>query len=88
MEFKYRDHGWFVGFAPVDHPKIVVAVLAMHDCHPYAGANGVVRDVIKAGADGAIVGSAIVKIIEENLKNKKKMVEEVGEFVKSLKVNE
>ena len=21
------DHGWFVGFAPADHPKIVVAVL-------------------------------------------------------------
>ncbi|MBI3018034.1 MAG: penicillin-binding protein 2 [Deltaproteobacteria bacterium] len=48
LEFKLRDHGWFVGFAPVDHPQIVVAVLAMHDCHPYHGANMVVRDVIKA----------------------------------------
>ena len=44
-----------------------------------------VQDVINAGADGAIVGSAIVKIIEENLENKKKMVEEVKEFVKGLK---
>ena len=48
VEFKYRDHGWFVGFAPVDHPKIVVAVLALHDCHPYHGATMVVRDIIKA----------------------------------------
>jgi len=44
-----------------------------------------VKDVINAGADGAIVGSAIVKIIEDNLGNKKKMVEKVGEFVKDLK---
>jgi len=35
-------------------------------------------------ADGVIVGSAIVKIIEENLKNQD-MVNKVGEFVKSLK---
>jgi len=44
-----------------------------------------VKDVIKAGADGAIVGSAIVKIIEENLDDKGKMVEKVEEFVKGLK---
>ena len=44
-----------------------------------------VKDVISTGADGAIVGSAIVKIIEENLGNKKKMVEEIKEFVRGLK---
>jgi tryptophan synthase alpha chain len=44
-----------------------------------------VQAVLEAGADGAIVGSAIVKIISKNLNDKKKMVEEVGEFVKSLK---
>lgn len=47
MEFKYKDHAWFVGFAPVDKPQIVVAVLAKHDCHPYNGATQVVRDIIK-----------------------------------------
>ena len=46
-----------------------------------------VRDVIKAGADGAIVGSAIVKIIEDNLDDKGKMISEIGKFVKSLKRN-
>jgi len=44
-----------------------------------------VRDVIKAGADGAIVGSAIVKIVEDNLDDKGKMISEIGKFVKSLK---
>lgn len=48
LPFKYRDHAWFVGFAPVDQPQIVVAVMALHDCHPYHGAAQVVRDVIKA----------------------------------------
>ena len=44
-----------------------------------------VKEVINAGADGAIVGSAIVGFIEKNLNNKEKMLEEVGEFVKELK---
>jgi len=24
---KYRDHGWFIAFAPVDHPKIAIACI-------------------------------------------------------------
>jgi penicillin-binding protein 2 len=27
------DHGWFVGFAPVENPRIVVAVLLEHGLH-------------------------------------------------------
>ncbi len=44
-----------------------------------------VKAICKAGADGTIVGSAIVKIIEKNLKNKKAMLRKVGNYVKSLK---
>ena len=44
-----------------------------------------VKAVCKAGADGAIVGSAIVKIIEKNLKNKKEMLKKVETFIKELK---
>ena len=44
-----------------------------------------VKAVIKAGADGAIVGSAIVEIVGKNLKDKKKMLKEIEEFVKGLK---
>ena len=44
-----------------------------------------VKDVIKAGADGAIVGGAIVSIIEKNLKNKSKMLKEIEVYAKNMK---
>ncbi len=36
-------------------------------------------------ADGAVVGSSIIKIIEENLNNKEKMLAEIDKFSKDLK---
>ncbi len=33
-----RDHGWFVGFAPKDDPRIVVAVLVEFGQHGYIAA--------------------------------------------------
>ena len=36
-------------------------------------------------ADGAVVGSSIIKIIEENLNNKDNMIKQLGIFVKDLK---
>ena len=44
-----------------------------------------IKAVCRAGADGAIVGSAIVKIIEKNLKNKKQMLKKIENYVSSLK---
>jgi tryptophan synthase alpha chain len=44
-----------------------------------------VKAVCKAGADGAIVGSAIVKIIEKNLKSKKLMLRKIENYIKSMK---
>jgi len=44
-----------------------------------------VKAVCKAGANGVIVGSAIVKIIEKNRKNKKLLLKKVYNYVKSLK---
>ena len=44
-----------------------------------------VKAVCKAGAHGVIVGSAIVKIIEKNLKNKKKMLNKIEAYVKEMK---
>ncbi len=41
--------------------------------------------VIRAGADGAIVGSAFVKIIEKNQNNHTKMIEELRELARHLK---
>jgi len=44
-----------------------------------------VKEIIKFGADGAIVGSALIKTIEKNLDNKKKMLSELENFVQKLK---
>jgi len=44
-----------------------------------------VAEVINSGADGAIVGSAFVEIIERNLVNEKKMLKQLGDFAKALK---
>jgi tryptophan synthase alpha chain len=42
-------------------------------------------EVAKAGADGVIIGSKIVSLIEDNLKNKKKCLSEVSRFVMAVK---
>jgi len=44
-----------------------------------------VKQVIEAGADGAIVGSAIVDLIKKNLKNEKKLLKELKNFALKLK---
>lgn len=44
-----------------------------------------VREALQLGADGAISGSAIVKIIERNLDNQANLLKELGEFVKIMK---
>ena len=42
-----RHHGWFVGFAPVKKPEIVVAILTEHSCSGSAGATPVFRDIVR-----------------------------------------
>ncbi|MHC1579295.1 MAG: tryptophan synthase subunit alpha [Candidatus Alkanophagales archaeon] len=44
-----------------------------------------VSAVISAGADAAIVGSAFVRLIEENVDNEAKMLEEIEKFARALK---
>lgn len=44
-----------------------------------------VASVISAGADGAIVASAILDLVTENLENKKIMLDEIGSFCRQLK---
>ena len=45
-----------------------------------------VQEAIKAGAAGAISGSATVKIIENNLSDEKAMLDELRGFVEGMKV--
>ena len=44
---KFRDHAWFVAFAPVESPKIAVAVLAEHMGHGGAVAAPLAKEVIE-----------------------------------------
>ncbi len=41
------DHAWFVAYAPVDHPKIAVAVLVEHGGHGGAAAAPIAKKVIE-----------------------------------------
>lgn len=45
---KFRDHAWFVAFAPVDEPKIAVAVLAEHMGHGGSAAAPLAKEIIEA----------------------------------------
>lgn len=44
-----------------------------------------VKEVIGAGAEGVIVGSAIIDIIAQNLAQKEKMIQELGDYTRKLK---
>jgi penicillin-binding protein 2 len=44
---KYRDHGWFMAFAPVDHPRIAVACIVEHGGHGGSSAGPVVKAVMQ-----------------------------------------
>jgi penicillin-binding protein 2 len=49
---KFRDNGWFVGYAPRRNPEIVVAVLVQESSqHGGESAGPVVRDIIKTYYD-------------------------------------
>lgn len=45
MPWKYRDHGLFIGFAPVQDPRYAVSVVMEHGLHGAAGAP-IARDLI------------------------------------------
>jgi len=47
LKFRDRHNAMFVGFAPVNNPKIAVAVIGEHACHGASGAAPVGHAVIK-----------------------------------------
>lgn len=52
MELKFRDHAWFVSFAPYDNPKIAVAVIAEHAGHGGAAAAPIAQRIMDTYLDG------------------------------------
>ena len=48
MPYKYRDHAWFVCYAPADNPRIAVAVIVEHSGHGGSMAAPVAQKVLDA----------------------------------------
>ncbi len=47
LPYEIRDHAWFVAFAPVDDPRIVVAALVEHGGHGGSAAGPIVKAVMQ-----------------------------------------
>jgi penicillin-binding protein 2 len=48
---RFRDHAWFVAFAPAEEPRIAVAVLVEHGGHGASGAGPIAREMIMTYLD-------------------------------------
>ena len=75
--------------ADLNELKKSVAFIKKHTNLPVVPGFGIknstdVNNICKI-ADGAVVGSSIIKIIEENLNNRDKMLSEINKFSKDLK---
>ncbi len=47
IPWKYRDHAWFVAYAPADKPKIAIAVLVEHGGHGGSTAAPIAKKIIE-----------------------------------------
>ncbi len=47
---RYKDHAWFMGYAPYKHPKIAIAVFVEHGGHGGSAAGPVAAAIIEAMA--------------------------------------
>ncbi len=50
QQYKYRDHAWFMGFAPYKHPRIAFAVFVEHGGHGGSAAAPVAAAIVRAMA--------------------------------------
>jgi penicillin-binding protein 2 len=47
LPYEIRDHAWFVAFAPVDDPQVVVAAMVEHGGHGGSAAAPIVKAVMQ-----------------------------------------
>ncbi len=47
VPYKFRDHAWFVAYAPAEAPEIVVTVLVEHGGHGGSAAAPLARQVME-----------------------------------------
>jgi len=72
---------------PINH---LLESLKTHNAPPALLGFGIsepnqVKEAIEAGAAGAISGSAVVKVIEQNLGNDDEMLNQMGQFISNMK---
>lgn len=69
--FKFRDHSLFIAYAPFDHPKIAIAVIAEHSGHGGSVAAPIAGKIIDAYLSGLSrqKGVALPKTIYGKTKN-------------------
>ncbi len=48
VKTQHRDHAWFMGYAPYDHPRIAFAILVEHGGHGSSGAAPVAAAIVNA----------------------------------------
>ncbi len=69
MRFRDRHNAMFVGFAPMDEPKIAVAVVGEHACHGGTGAAPIARAVIKKYLEKHFPEKYSEKVLASRLKS-------------------
>lgn len=47
IPLRFRDHGWFIAFAPKEHPQIAISCVIEHGGHGGSSAGPIVHDVLK-----------------------------------------
>ena len=57
----FKDHAWFICFAPVDDPQIVVGVLVEHGGHGSSGAAPLARAMLEKYFYGQVQDLKIAK---------------------------
>jgi penicillin-binding protein 2 len=61
VPIKYRDHAWFVAFAPADAPRIVVAVLNEHGGHGGSAAAPIAQRVLARWAEKHVPAAQVAE---------------------------
>ena len=66
---EFRDHAWFVSYAPVDNPQIAVAVLAEHSGHGGSAAAPLAKELIEAFIKKNGGGNQVGQLPGKSLRN-------------------
>jgi penicillin-binding protein 2 len=64
VPIKYRDHAWFVAYAPAEAPRIVVAVLNEHGGHGGSAAAPIAQRVLARWSEKHIPAAPAAQLAE------------------------